>query len=175
MYSKLPYSSSSSGIGMPLRFSEVQVFKKRRRLRKQLHEELYAQIPNMTCLSGCADCCGCCGILRFSRYEVAQISTAKIIRAIFRRFRQVTSQKCPHLTADNRCGIYEVRPFVCRLFATTERLPCPKGIGPDKLLSAEEAEKLINQFLRIIDLWRGYPRKKIIMSRLKSQRFTALA
>ena len=127
------------------------MFKKRRMLRKKLHEELYVQIPNMTCLSGCSDCC--C-IVRFSRYEVAQISTAKILRAIFRRFRQATTQKCPYLTEDNRCGIYQVRPFVCRLFGTTEieRLRCPKGMEPDKILGAEESEKLINQFLRIVDL-----------------------
>jgi Fe-S-cluster containining protein len=127
------------------------MFKKRRKLRKTLHEELYAQIPNMTCPSGCSDCC--C-IVRFSRYEVAQISIAKIIRAIFIRFRQATTQKCPHLTRDNRCGIYQVRPFVCRLFGTTEieRLRCPKGMRPNKLLSVEEGENLINQFLRIIDL-----------------------
>lgn len=85
---------------------------------------------------------------------MAQISIAKIIRAIFISFRQATTQKCPHLTRDNRCGIYQVRPFVCRLFGTTEieRLRCPKGMGPDKLLSVEEGENLINQFLRIIDL-----------------------
>jgi len=127
------------------------MFKRRRGLRKKLHEELYAQIPNMICPPGCSDCC--C-IVRFSRYEVTQISIAKIIRAIFNRFRQATTQKCPHLTEDNRCGIYQVRPFVCRLFGTTEieRLRCPKGMGPDKLLSVEEGEDLINQFLRIIDL-----------------------
>ena len=134
-----------------LKFSGVQMFKKRRRLRKKLHEELYAQIPNMTCPPGCSDCC--C-IVRFSRYEVAQISTAKIIRATFTRLRQATTQKCPYLTEDSRCSIYQSRPFVCRLFGTTEieRLRCPKGVEPDKLLSAEEGEILINQFLRIIDL-----------------------
>ena len=127
------------------------MFKKRHRLRTELHEELYAQIPSMTCPSGCSDCC--C-IVRFSRYEVAQISTAKIIGAIFMRFRQATTQKCPYLTENNRCSIYQVRPFVCRLFGTAdiERLQCPKGMAPDKKLSAEEAGKLINQFLRIINL-----------------------
>jgi Fe-S-cluster containining protein len=127
------------------------MFKKRRGLRKKLHEELYAQIPNMSCLPGCSDCC--C-IVRFSRHEVAQISTAKILRAIFVRFRQATTQKCPYLTKDKRCGIYPVRPFVCRLFGTSEieRLRCPKGMVPDNLLSVEESENLINQFLQIIDL-----------------------
>ena len=127
------------------------MFKKRGRLRKELHEELYAQIPNMNCPPGCSDCC--C-LVRFSRYEVAQISTSKIIRALFKHFRQATTQKCPHLAEENRCNIYQVRPFVCRLFGTadTERLRCPKGVGPDKMLSAAEAEKLLNQFLQIVDL-----------------------
>ena len=124
---------------------------KRRRLRKELHEELYGLIPDMACPSGCADCC--C-VVRFSRYEMAQISTARIVRAVFTRFRQATTQKCPYMTENNRCSIYQVRPFVCRLFGTAdiERLRCPKGIRPKKMLSAEEAEKLINQFLKIIDL-----------------------
>ncbi len=127
------------------------MFKKRRWLRKKNHEELYTQIPSMSCPSGCSDCC--C-LVRFSRYEVAQISTAKLIRAVFTRFRQATTQKCPHVTENNYCNIYQVRPFVCRLFGTAdhERLRCPKGVQPKKMLTADEAEKLINQFLRIIDL-----------------------
>jgi len=130
------------------------MFKQRRWLRKKNHEELYTQIPNMNCPSGCSDCC--C-LVRFSRYEVAQISTAKLIRAVFTRFRQATTQKCPHVTEDNHCNIYQIRPFVCRLFGTAdhERLRCPKGVQPKKMLTADEAEKLINQFLRIIDLWRN--------------------
>ena len=127
------------------------MLKKRRSLRKNLHEELYAQIPDMICPPGCSDCC--C-LVRFSRYEVAQISTTRIVHALFKRFRQATTQKCPYLTEDNRCNIYQVRPFVCRLFGTAdiERLRCTKGMEPEKTLSAEEAEKLINQFLLIIDL-----------------------
>jgi Fe-S-cluster containining protein len=79
---------------------------------------------------------------------------ASIICAVFKRFRQATTQKCPYVTEGNRCGIYQVRPFVCRLFGTTEieRLQCPKGIRPDKMLTTKEGEKLINQFLQIIDL-----------------------
>jgi Fe-S-cluster containining protein len=127
------------------------MLKKRRRLRKELHEDLYGLIPDMTCPSGCSDCC--C-VVRFSRYEVAQISTVRKIRAVLKRFRQATTQKCPYLTEDNRCSIYQVRPFVCRLFGTAdiERLRCPKGMQPAKMLSAAEAESLINQFLQIIDL-----------------------
>jgi Fe-S-cluster containining protein len=58
------------------------------------------------------------------------------------------------MTEDNRCSIYQARPFVCRLFGTAdhERLKCPKGERPEQMLSAEEAEELINQFLKIIDL-----------------------
>ena len=127
------------------------MFKERLRLKKRLHEELYAQIPNMNCPSGCSDCC--C-LVRFSRYEVGQISTAKIIRAVYTRFRQATTQKCPHVTKDSHCNIYQVRPFVCRLFGTAdhERLRCPKGVRAEKMLTAEEAKKLTDQYLQIIDL-----------------------
>ena len=132
-------------------FPEVRMFKNRNRLRKKLHEELYGQIPQMACESACSDCC--C-LVRFSRYEVAQIDTVRIICAVFKRFRQATTQKCPYVTQENRCSIYQVRPFVCRLFGTAdhERLRCPKGLRPEKMLSAEEAERLINRFVKIIDL-----------------------
>lgn len=35
------------------------------------------------------------------------------------------------LTADRRCGVYEVRPLICRLWGIIESLPCPYGCVPE--------------------------------------------
>ena len=38
--------------------------------------------------------------------------------------------KCPFLTNENKCAVYEDRPEVCRAFGLVPKLPCPY-IRPD--------------------------------------------
>lgn len=37
----------------------------------------------------------------------------------------VMENRCPFLTRDYRCNIYDNRPEVCRKFGEIEQLPCP--------------------------------------------------
>lgn len=37
-------------------------------------------------------------------------------------------ERCPFLGADNRCGVYEARPVVCRAFHSTDKKCCEKVI-----------------------------------------------
>ena len=52
---------------------------------------------------------------------------------------------CEHL-GPNGCTVYEERPLICRLFGTTERLPCPNGRGPAEMIDPQ-AEKLVHQYI----------------------------
>ena len=68
----------------------------------------------------CASCGLCCDGTFFERVPLAEpeVETARRLRlpvhAEDERFR--FEQPCPRLEADNRCGIYDERPHVCRGF-----------------------------------------------------------
>ena len=96
-------------------------------------KRLYKKIPNMKC----KNCGKCCGIVPFIKLEWARVENKK----------KATNLNCPYLSK-NGCEIYELRPFMCRLFGTSidPRLKCPNGCAPDKILSAEEARELTNKY-----------------------------
>ncbi len=106
----------------------------------QAHEELYAQIPEMACKPGCSDCCG---PVPFTLWEWERVQD--------RRHGDWSSLKCPY-AVNGRCEIYEQRPFMCRLFGTTEdaRLRCPHGHRPDRMLSTTEARRLTSEYLELM-------------------------
>lgn len=53
--------------------------------------------------------------------------------------------KCNYLV-DERCTVYENRPMVCRQFGTTERLPCPYGCQPSRMMSEAEGYEQLRRF-----------------------------
>jgi hypothetical protein len=57
--------------------------------------------------------------------------------------------RCPALTAHGRCGVYEVRPTVCRLFGAVdnETIRCPYGCEP--VLTEDEGSEILNAALDI--------------------------
>jgi hypothetical protein len=100
---------------------------------------LYTQIPAFECKPGCTDCCG---PVPFSRTEW-QIITDK---------RKGTSIDCPY-SMTGKCDIYAQRPFMCRIFGTSDdpRLKCPHGCKPLTPLSSDEAKILTDQYLNLFD------------------------
>ena len=58
--------------------------------------------------------------------------------------------KCPYSVGGN-CGIYDRRPFICRLFGMSEDpgLQCPHGCRPDHPLSQEETNELFDAYRAI--------------------------
>lgn len=50
---------------------------------------------------------------------------------------------CSHLTPLGRCSVYDIRPFVCRLFGTTPTVRCEHGCQPVKWLTDGEALVLV--------------------------------
>ena len=88
------------------------------------YRELYDRIPAFDCIKGCTDCCGPVPF-GFSEWQKVKNPVA------------ATGIDCPYIE-DGKCSIYEVRPFMCRIFGTVENLRCPRGCGPEKLLTKEE-------------------------------------
>ena len=118
----------------------------RRRADKKL-KKLYAKIPTFKCEQGCT---ACCGVVPWSLVEFEKV---KIREEIARKMqaqpctitpmRTPNCSDCPFYIENKGCSAYEERPLMCRLYGTTESLECPKGHRPSKMLSKEQANKIM--------------------------------
>lgn len=106
-------------------------------------EELWGTIPQVSCKGLCQDSCG---PIAMSNVEEARIrergfeipSMAEALAALDRG----EDYYCPALV-DGRCGVYEDRPTICRLWGATESMPCPHGCTPDTALTQEQSHALL--------------------------------
>lgn len=108
---------------------------------KRIIKKLRAIIPDMECLDGCHDCCG---PVIMSEWEQAQIKIMPMTGC------QYSKLDCLYLD-NSGCSIYEDRPIICRLFGTTEKLLCPHGIKPGKLLTRQEVRIINTELRKIMD------------------------
>jgi Fe-S-cluster containining protein len=106
--------------------------------RKQDREldALYAQLPVMHCRGYCHDSCGPIGM-----------SVRERARIIERARKPITCGEyatCSMLTPERKCGVYDIRPMICRLWGLVKGMPCPYGCRPEGgLMEDEEAVKLL--------------------------------
>ncbi len=99
--------------------------------------ELYEAIPDFNCKEGCNDCCGCVPV---ANVEAENAGIKAGLTAT-----KLGTMDCVHSTP-NGCSIYDDRPFMCRLFGTTEKMKCPHGCKPDKMLNDKRAAKLTERY-----------------------------
>jgi Fe-S-cluster containining protein len=101
-------------------------------------QKLYDKIPAFHCKDGCTDCCG---VIFFSASEWDQVTEK----------RQATSLDCPYIEK-GKCGIYEQRPYICRLFGSTDHptLSCHHGCKPDRPLTRKECNALTITYKQIM-------------------------
>jgi Fe-S-cluster containining protein len=52
------------------------------------------------------------------------------------------SWTCNMLSKTGYCTVYSVRPLLCRIWGATEKLPCPFGCEPERVLTQAEAADL---------------------------------
>lgn len=92
-------------------------------------------LPVMRCDRNCGECCG---MAVCNEDEFARINAHIRQHRIEPRRQGIT---CPFYQAGH-CAIYEVRPWVCRLFGHDPGLVCPRGynvnLDPRKLKSLHE-------------------------------------
>lgn len=95
-------------------------------------EDLYSQVPSFKCLRNCTDCCG---PIFFSGLEASRFPM---------QYKPPKSTKCPY-SVKGACGIYEVRPMVCRLFGAVndQKLTCSFKCGPALRLDPDHARGLL--------------------------------
>ena len=92
--------------------------------RKQDREldALYASLPKLDCQGYCHESCGPIGMSVRERTRILERSGP---------VRCDKHASCSMLTADRRCGVYEIRPMVCRLWGIVRSMPCPYGCRPE--------------------------------------------
>lgn len=106
-------------------------------MSKTAIQKLYDRIPSFHCKEGCTRCCD----------NWVQAAPEEIVRC--GEFDFSDQRECPKLSENNGCTVYPDRPFICRIFASSEAMPCPYGYGPDKPLTREETTELLKEYLRL--------------------------
>ena len=107
--------------------------------------ELYAKVPSINCKGLCHTSCG---IIDCSTREHELIHRNGGVRIptmmeFVKRDRQGEVIVCPALSQDGKCTVYDVRPMICRLWGTTEGMPCPYGCEPERVLTDAEGFELL--------------------------------
>lgn len=98
---------------------------------------IYASLPAIDCKKRCH---GSCGPIVMSALEWDRVTSAHGERACD------ADLVCPYLErATGLCGVYQVRPLICRLWGATESLRCEFGCRPERVLSDIEVAALIER------------------------------
>ena len=117
-------------------------------------DRLYDKLPTIACRGKCQNSCG---PIRMSAAELARITKRfghepkwhgigrAIALTILGRQEALT---CP-LLKDGRCGVYAIRPMICRLFGLVKKMACPFGCEPDRWLTDAEAHRFLDEAVRI--------------------------
>jgi hypothetical protein len=110
-------------------------------------EALYAQVPDIGCRGLCTDACGPVtgGHRELVRMRRAGYRLPSHSQAWPLIYQSGGEYRCPALTDDGKCGGYEVRPMVCRIWGASVDLICPYGCLPQEgaLLTRARSQMLL--------------------------------
>ncbi|MDO6441689.1 YkgJ family cysteine cluster protein [Marinobacter sp. 2_MG-2023] len=90
---------------------------------------LREHIPSFECVPGCHDCCG---PVTTSPEEMSRLP----VKSDAEHEAALEDFNCVHLGPEG-CRVYEERPLICRLFGTTQNMPCPNGRRPERMTDAD--------------------------------------
>jgi uncharacterized protein len=119
--------------------------------RREL-QKLYAEIPHFKCRQGCTDCCGPVPATREEKRIAPQLAqTADTITNLVDENIISWCAMCPYARPGHGCAIYEDRPFICRLFGTSEHpmLKCHHGYHSEKQFTLEQTEHLVARYMKL--------------------------
>jgi len=97
-------------------------------------QKLYLRIPRSNCKDGCFECCT--NIVQFAREETERAGEYKY------------DGLCAFLDGNKKCGVYDNRPLVCRIYGTSEIMLCEDCV-PEKYLDEEETRAIIKEYVKI--------------------------
>lgn len=95
----------------------------------------WLKVPSIECKGLCVDSCG---PIIMSGLEADRIDKENGRTITY----DPDTLKCSEL-ADGRCGIYDDRPLICRMWGVAEEMPCVFGCVPERTLSREEGRALL--------------------------------
>lgn len=98
-------------------------------------DALYAELPGIDCQGRCWDSCG---PIDMTRLERARIRREKDVLIPVGSFVEDGPVMCPALTMFRQCGVYEIRPLICRIWGLAETMPCTYGCKPERYLNDVE-------------------------------------
>lgn len=115
---------------------------------KQKLAQLYKRLPKVQCRGLCQEACG---PIACSETEAAIMARHSGRPLSF----DARTGRCNYLNDVGRCAVYPVRPLVCRVFGSSEKLPCLWGCKPTAPLLSEREEGLL--FLKVLEVGGGQP------------------
>lgn len=116
-------------------------------------DALYAQVPPSGCKGLCQHSCGPLEMSDRERRRIRDLGvpmpTAPAALAAWEASGGLWT--CPALDPDGRCGVYDARPLICRLWGSVDhpQMRCPHGCAPDEPLTHARAGELIEASLAI--------------------------
>lgn len=92
--------------------------------KKTIIKKVYRDIPSIRCKGLCHHQCT---VIGYTEVERRMMTAAGGKAPSF----DTDRMRCNYLTEDNRCSIYNARPFVCRIYGVSKDLVCPHGCKPN--------------------------------------------
>jgi len=103
-------------------------------------DEVYGRLPALECRGLCS---ASCGPILATTAEWRRVENAVgIVGPVG------DDLSCPVLRG-TRCGAYERRPLICRLWGLVERMKCPFGCVPERWVTDAEAVRLFAEVRRV--------------------------
>ncbi|SHK14600.1 hypothetical protein SAMN05216369_0665 [Marinobacter antarcticus] len=99
---------------------------------------LRESIPSFECVPGCHDCCG---PVTTSSEEMSRLP----VKTDAEHDAALEDLSCVHL-GPNGCNVYAERPLICRLFGTTQNMPCPNDRRPEDMVDSE-IERQVHHYI----------------------------
>lgn len=108
--------------------------------------ELYAEIPEV---AGCKNGCGqCCGPVPLTPVEAVSLGLDE--NTAVTPTNSLTNSCVFYGGQDEGCTVYDLRPFMCRLFGASKGLPCPLGAAATKPLSEKRSRVLTDRYKKMV-------------------------
>jgi uncharacterized protein len=113
-------------------------------------DRIYAGIPPVACKPDCGNCCGPILMthIEWKRIE-DRLGHAPAGESSLYLACDFATGNCS-LLVDNKCSVYDIRPLVCRLYATgPSGLQCPHGCKSERRVSDVTADMKMKAIFRI--------------------------
>jgi Fe-S-cluster containining protein len=139
------------------------VTSRRQKVNAEL-DAIYARLPEIACRGLCSEECTAILMTPAERQRIRLASRISIpdtvmdgphapawtreLRVLAPGYLVGEDYRCPALTAENRCAVYDLRPLICRAYGLTRLMHCHYGCRPTRWLTEEEWKDL---YLQVIE------------------------